>query len=83
MDVRQVAKGLTKAQRWRLNSVAELRARGLSWTSCYGSLSAATSRATTSALIGMGLLTVEHFDCRLTPAGEAVRAILASEEAEG
>ena len=75
-DVLAVVKSLTKAQRTRLNGIAELRARGLSWASRYGSLRINTSRATTSALFAQGLIVDDYGDAILTPLGLAVRAAL-------
>ena len=75
-EAERIARGLTEAQRKRLDGVAELRALGLSWASRHGSLSIRTSRATTSALFALGLLADDYGECLLTPLGIAVRAVL-------
>lgn len=71
-----IADGLTRAQRARLDGIAELNARGLEWSSVFGSLRISTSRTTTKALLGLGLINNDSGYARLTPLGLQVRAHL-------
>ncbi len=75
-EVARVAASLTKAQVKRLVGIFELRARGLSWASRYGSLSIRTSRATTAVLRERLLIYDGIGNAALTDLGLAVVAHL-------
>jgi hypothetical protein len=71
-EIARVAAGLTRAQISRLEGVAELRARGLQWASKWGSLRMNTSRATTAALVELGLLHDVYGNADLTEKGRTL-----------
>ncbi|APX66266.1 hypothetical protein AV944_10995 [Sphingomonas sp. LK11] len=82
-EIAHVAAGLTRAQIARLDGVAELRHRGLQWASKWGSLRMNTSRATTAALVEMGLLYDVYGNADVTEKGHAVRDHILREKKNG
>lgn len=84
-EIAALAKGLTKAQIKRLLNIHTLNERGLMWSSALGDRRLHTSRATSRALLDLGLIQAMPMTdiAVLTHLGLAVRTHLLGDQSRG